>query len=351
MSELLIKENKYLGEVVLIRPIATLLIVVLHAFTMYGGGWILPEGISNVRVYFWIARLSNSFALEMFVFLSGYLFAHQIYNLRRKFPFKRLVKNKFNRLIIPSIVFSILYSLLIYTKPFNIVSYAYDILMGLGHMWFLPMLFWCFVFSFFIFKINIKEEIKLIFLFCISICSFIPLPLRLNSAMFYLLFFYLGFYVINNKQKIINKLANKKGLIVGTLSFVLIFIVSTLLREHIYSIEATSIINKAANWSVLNFIRIILATTGLLLFYVLINYLIEVKQYSTPQWVLKLNMFSFGIYLFHQFVLKYLYYETFLPMMFGTYWLPIVGLVIALIASIGLSNLFLKTSLGKSLIG
>ena len=153
---------KQLDDVNFIRPIVILQLVILHSFTMYGGGWTFPEGINNVRAYFWIARLFNSFMLEMFVFLSGYLFAYQIFHLHKKFTLKSLLKSKFKRLIIPSIVFSLFYSILFYSKPFNVWNYVYDILNGMGHMWFLPMLFWCFVFSYFIIKIKLNEKVKLI---------------------------------------------------------------------------------------------------------------------------------------------------------------------------------------------
>lgn len=108
-------KSKQLDEVNFIRPMVILLLVVLHSFTMYAGGWSMPEGINDVRTYFWIAKLSYSFILEMFVFLSGYLFANQIYQLQKKYTFLGLLKNKFKRLIIPSIVFSLFYSILFYS--------------------------------------------------------------------------------------------------------------------------------------------------------------------------------------------------------------------------------------------
>ena len=65
----------------------------------------------------------------------------------------------------------------------------------------------------------------------------------------------------------------------------------------------------------------------------------------------RLNITSFGIYLFHQFILQFLYYHTSLPYITGTYLLPWVGLLITLVGSVLLSELCLKTRLGRSLMG
>jgi len=108
----MIENKKQLDEVNIIRPIVIVLLVLMHSFTIYAGGWSMPEGIHDVRAYFWIAKMSFSCMLEIFVFISGYLFAYQIYELKMKYTFKKILSSKFKRLIIPSIVFSLFYSIL-----------------------------------------------------------------------------------------------------------------------------------------------------------------------------------------------------------------------------------------------
>lgn len=289
--------------------------------------------------------------LEMFVFLSGYLFAYQIFHLHKKFTLKGLLKSKFKRLIIPSIVFSLFYSILFYSKPFNVWNFIYDILNGMGHMWFLPMLFWCFVFSYFIIKIKLNEKVKLILILGISILSVFQLPFRLNSACYYLFFFYLGSYILNNKGKIMDKIANDKSLLTGLIIFILLFVSVTLLREQFESIYSSIVYYKAIQFSILTFSRILLAITGLFLFYVFVNYLIEIKHFILPKWMIDLNPICFGVYLFQQFILMLLYYKTSFPSIFGTYWLPIIGLIITVITSVVLTKLTLKTKIGRLLIG
>lgn len=148
--------NKFrLNEVALMRCILALLIVFMHSFTCYNGSWSEPEGYVDIPLYKWLARISFSFTLESFVLLSGYLFAFQRIILNREDGFFVLVKKKIKRLIIPSVVFSLLYFAL-FEEYIGLFDFIYRIVGGCGHMWFLPMLFWCFVFGYFINnKVNI----------------------------------------------------------------------------------------------------------------------------------------------------------------------------------------------------
>lgn len=77
------KKRIRLDEVTLMRTILALLIVFMHAFTCYQGGWAQPEGYVDIPVYKWIACTSFAFTLEAFVFISGYLFAFQRITLKR----------------------------------------------------------------------------------------------------------------------------------------------------------------------------------------------------------------------------------------------------------------------------
>ena len=70
-------------EVTLMRTILALLIVFMHAFTCYQGGWATPEGYIDIATYKWIARTTFAFTLETFVFISGYLFAFQKITLNK----------------------------------------------------------------------------------------------------------------------------------------------------------------------------------------------------------------------------------------------------------------------------
>lgn len=242
-------------------------------------------------------------------------------------------------------VLSILF-LSISPQDINILNYIYGLVNGFGHMWFLPMLFWCFVATYFLLKVRMKEEIKLIGLLCLSIfpSSLIPLPFRMASTMYYLFYFYLAYYIWNHRKLVVKELATKKIIISGSILFLIVFIsFNIVLRDNTLSHTVIiSLINKLG--------KIIYATIGVLLFYISIMYIIKQKR-NIPNWFVKLNVLCMGIYLFQQFILKLFYYKLPMPELLGTYWLPWVGFLVALLLSILLTFLLRKSQVGRWLVG
>lgn len=309
--------------------------------------WVYPNGIYPVEAYSWIAKVSNSFMLEMFVFISGYLFAYQTDKHGKPHAFLGIAKSKFRRLVIPSIVFSILYSLLFYTEEFSWPQYTYDILNGLGHMWFLPMLFWCFIAASLLKRLVINEELKLLMLFLLSVFSAIPLPFQLSFTCYYLFYFYLGGYVLTNKDRL-SGFANVRNIVLCGGIFVVLFTSLSLYRGHLAKYETVDLFGKIFKISMRNLCKLGYATMGVFTFYLWSLYII--KRHDTPSRFLQFNRACFGIYLFQQFILMILYYKTSLPQLLGSYWLPWVGLFITLTTSTLLSKLLLRTSVGNFLI-
>lgn len=104
--------KKKLENVVVIRLLLIVLLVLYHSFAIYNGSWGMPEGIVPITGYWWIATLAYSFMLETFVFISGYVLGFQT---RTKYDgvldFNTCVLKKCRRLLLPSLVFSVLYFL------------------------------------------------------------------------------------------------------------------------------------------------------------------------------------------------------------------------------------------------
>ena len=69
---------KMLSNVVVIRPILIVLLVFYHAFLIFQGGWGSTGQFPEVKAYWWLDKLSYSFLLEMFVFISGYVLGYQV---------------------------------------------------------------------------------------------------------------------------------------------------------------------------------------------------------------------------------------------------------------------------------
>ena len=98
-----------------------------------------------------------------------------------------------------------------------------------------------------------------------------------------------------------------------------------------------------------NTLQMLYSSIGTLTFYLTMLCITHTHVLSNS--VITLSSCCFGIYLFQQFVLKFLYYYTDLPIVVGPYYLPWCGFVITMVVSFFFTRLFLKTKIGLSLIG
>lgn len=64
-----------------------------------------------------------------------------------------------------------------------------------------------------------------------------------------------------------------------------------------------------------------------------------------------LSGYCYGVYIYQQFILKYLYYKTAFASYVSTEAFPWIGFVVALVFSLLLCHLTLKTKFGRYLIG
>lgn len=66
--------------------------------------------------------------------------------------------------------------------------------------------------------------------------------------------------------------------------------------------------------------------------------------------IIMVGTLGFGVYIFHQFILRGLYYNTSLSTKVASWVLPWIGFAVAVLVSILLSILLRKTKIGKKLI-
>lgn len=343
--------KRILYEVSIIRPFVIFLLVLMHSFTMYGGGWDLPVGIHNVRAYYWVAKFSNGFMLETFILIAGYIFAYQTKILKRKYNFSSFIKKKFMRLIIPSIFFSLIYFFIFNYNPetFHFSKFIIQLLSGVGHMWFLPMLFWGYVL---LWVIDNYDFSSLRLLILLAIISMIPIPFipfgisRILHYSFYVMF---G-YVLYEKQDVFMRYMNKNKAILISILYILFVIIEHQFIKPVYVSESPLYLRGIVLLTS-NFFSFLSSVIGIVaLYYVVMKY---ITKYDTVQkkWIIGLSGISYGVYIYHQFILKYLYYNTSLPQLLGTYLLPWAGFVISLSLSIVFTRITLKSKAGRFLIG
>ena len=332
-------QTRRLWEVDVIRPLSIFLVLVLHSFTIYWGKWTPPVGFVPCVTYKWIAAFSFSFTMELFVLLSGYIFGYQIFVQKKDFNLKSLVKNKVNRLIYPALFFGVIYALIFYWQraPFNAI---YSVLQGAGHLWFLVMLFWCFILGFLLLKAEMPEKNKFRILLVAILISTVSLPLRLDKALYYLFFFYLGITMVKNQEICRKMYGNNKFLVSAALIYLVFFISYELVVPYLNSSISSDIVHTLMN-PVQKYWIFAYALPGTLFFFLLTCRLMEGKI-TLPKFVTFASSISFGVYLVHQIIIEVLYYKTQLPSLVGPYWLPWITLLITLFGSVAIILLIRK---------
>lgn len=142
-----------------IRGIAILMVVLGHSIIIYSSEWNIYSTSIQAPLLDFLKRIINLIQMPLFFSLSGYLFLH---SLEKRGKIVDLVFIRVKRLLLPYMVFCIFWLLpirLIIKYPgYSNYSLSYVIwnrvLLGYdnGHMWYLPTLFLCFLFSLFAYK-------------------------------------------------------------------------------------------------------------------------------------------------------------------------------------------------------
>lgn len=342
-----------LAEIDFIRPIIILLLIVYHAFIIYAGGWNPPTGFQPNIVYEWIAKTSYSFMLEAFVFISGYIFMYQI-KVRNKFDsLGGVIFNKIKRLIVPSVIFSILYLILFKRTEFRTPFVIYRILEGVGHMWFLPMLFWCFIGGWLMIKSSIDLRILWVVSLVFAGVSYLPLPFRMGNALYYLPFFAGGGLVYEYLSERVKRSVTICKIVEIWIVFAFLFVVISLFNERNLGNNVINDVSplylKAFYRSAMVVGKMLYAFSGVAAVYATACF--YSRNHKPDVHVLEFGKYCFGIYLFQQFILQILYYKTSAPVIMGPIGLPWFGCVITLIMSYFLTCILFRTRVGRFLIG
>lgn len=319
-----------LAEVSLIRPILTIALVFYHAFLIYNGGWTKPTGFEPNLLYAWFAKFAIAFLMEMFVFISGYVYCYQKEVLGKNTNIKGLIKKKFDRLYVPALAFSALFYFFFFNGK-TLKNGIIEIGGGTGHLWFLVMLFLVFILFELLQKhVKLNEKFKISFLIVISIFSFLasPLQFQISSAFYYLLFFYLGYIFYKTKDKY-SQLIKKKNAIFIWLLFVVCFVAARFFIDKCLSLDTFhgSFYMSFIRLALMNSCKIVFSVFGV--FALMISGLLMSKTYTIGGFLIFVDAFSMGIYVFQEFFLRAIYYYTSIPSIVGPQLLPWVGFFIA----------------------
>ena len=145
--------GKRLSQVGNIRALAIFLVVLGHSIILYSSGWDLYKTGQNVPFLNWLKGLVDIPQMPLFFSLSGYLFA---LTHGRKRGLVHLLKNKALRLLVPYIGIGLCFLLPIRIavgfpsyQGMGIGGFFLKLLTAsdVGHLWFLPALFFAFLLS------------------------------------------------------------------------------------------------------------------------------------------------------------------------------------------------------------
>lgn len=335
-------------DVAAIRLSLIFLLIFYHAFAIYTGGWDVPyEGFPAIPLYYWLGHFSHGFQLEAMVFISGLLFGITISRHPERLNIQGCVIKKMKRILLPSVLFSIVYYWMFYDREAAWYSIFIKIMNGCGHLWFLPMLFWCFVccyllerFSFFSFR-----KVLIIAIFA---CIFSPgalLPFGLGHLFSFFIYFYLGFAL---KRSLFScKLLSEKKCIL----FIIIYFILICLKRFIADYHTIDLIQKIVSVLLSRMVGILAALSMVISVYSLANMeRLKVKLKSIPILV-TLSSYCYGVYIYQQFILKYLYYQTSVSVMISPVAIPWLGFIVTLFLSLLFCRFTLKTRFGRFLIG
>ena len=339
---------KKLYDVVVIRSLATVMVVAFHAYgMMYWGKF--PDMTEKYNdLYFGINQFVLNFRMPLFVFISGFLFSY-LEREKGKYPtFIGLLKNKFKRLIIPYLVFATIYMLT------TGMDFSFKILLSgwLAHLWFITTLFWCFIFtrlSSFV-PYSHTPHFKFGLLGISFIALFINLPklglLGIQYFQEWFFWFYLGYAISPYREQLYSYLSKRK---IWLLVFATMYCM-----ELLYTLRFAE--SEEERGYLMHFAHLAIV----LLIWYIINWGI---RHSTKIWYenaifRELNRTSYGIYVLHYWiqtmllssnVMQLLNIETLATK--HVYIFPFLFFLLSLTASYIGTKMLLKTRVGRFLIG
>lgn len=292
--------NNTLYEVIYVRLLLITTLVFYHAFAIFSGAWEPISGYPKIQVYSIMDKLSYACLLETFVFISGYILGYQVSKKGEEYiKTKGFIIKKIKRLLVPSVLFSVLYILLFDKGDRSALSTLYDVCSGVGHMWFLPMLFWCFLFVCIFKRVKVPCRILLLITPLLICLSAIPLPFRLGIAMYFFPFFWGGYCVKKYNLNWSYKVRTLFPII--SACFVLAFILKLNL-DAFYIVGGGNVV-KIINVMMSLFCRFLCAVFGIYLLMISALKLAKTKVSIKQTILVQLSDCCFGVYIFQQFVL------------------------------------------------
>ena len=349
--------------------------MVYHALCPYTGGWAPPDGVTGNTLYWWLGHLISGFRIETIAFVGGYVFCFQSVENNRRVSFCRFLWKKFRRLIIPCFLFGTIYFLLFNFNPhrFDWGVAFWKVANGVSHLWFLPMLFWCFLLGWLIDRFlqwihprgklsRFLPHLLLIIFAALSLCRLHGFRLGLTRVPYFFFYFYLGYWLRMQVKRPSKPLVFSLRGVVLLAIFYLLFLLLHLQATNLQLPGVPFPCPNALRGMPVLLVRLLImghTLCGLLAVYGAVSYWLRRKcplDYQPGKRLRLASNYCYGTYVFHMFFMQYLYYGTHFPAwccgsVAGAWLMPWLSLIIVLIPSLLVTGLLLRTRWGRTLIG
>ena len=342
--------KKYLMDVVLIRLTLIFLLVFMHAFCPFTRWWQAPPvpDFHVIEAYKWLALSMHHFRLEAMVFISGLLFGYTLTLHPERLTFRQCILKKARRILLPGVLFSALYYILFFDLQAPWYVILYKVLCGCGHLWFLPMLFWCFVLCY---LLECRQAISPVAVLSVSAMAlFVPgtFVLGIGRVPNFFFYFYLGF-AVQRGYATFPVVRDKCHLLLLPVIYLILCFCNEMILDHWQ--EPTAITEFLFRGFLIKLTQMLCAFSMLIFLYSLAGKP-GIKHWldQHPQ-LITLSGYCYGVYIYHLFILQYLYYYTPFTTYFPTAVFPWAGFLVTLALSLALCRLTLKTRLGRYMIG
>ena len=222
------------------KVILMLSVVVCHCFAFWGGWFTNNPAIPSQTAHF-IAEWLGSFHVFAFTLIAGYLFYYLQIENQHYSDFFMFICKKAHRLLVPSYAVGLLWiaPLTYLFMPFTVKDLIrkYVFLYQPSQLWFLGMLFVCFIIAWFLKKIA-QEHSSLLVLLCLMAygIGMVGIHYRLNyfmicSGLMYIPFFEMGYKIRQKYNDLLFRFHPIVLLIIDFIAFAFLFFTSNYLIE------------------------------------------------------------------------------------------------------------------------
>ena len=181
-----------------------------------------------------------------------------------------------------------------------------DITNGYAHLWYLPALFWCFVFA----PLFSKIENHILSILMLSICFifiYIPLPniLGFNHFHKYFFFFILGITIAQYKNALMNLFLKKKIIFYFFIIWIILLIPIILYDNNGYTDQP--LFNFPLHKAIIPIIRNLYRIISIITILLFIENLTQSNKICISKIFHFLDKTSFGLYIFHMWIMWLLF--------------------------------------------